>query len=53
MLASLDGLCAVLGSNRSVVLAELGPDDGDRATLLLALKQRGTAGVLRHSSNCC
>src|SRR5262249_3106853 len=44
MLSTLHGLRAVPGCNRRVVLAELAPGDGDRATLLSTMKQGGTAG---------
>jgi hypothetical protein len=42
MLAPLDDLHAVLGCNRSVVLAELRARQGDRAALFAALEQGGT-----------
>src|SRR5262249_55640010 len=53
MLSALDGLRAVLGGNRVVVIAEPGSGRGDRATLLAAVEQGVAARVLGHSSNCC
>jgi len=53
MLTALDDFSTMFGSSRVVVLAEVGTGQGDRAALLPTLKNRGTAGVRRHGSNCC
>jgi len=53
MLSTLDGLRAVLGSNRVMVLAELGAGYGDRAAPVPTLQQSGAARVLGHDSNSC
>jgi hypothetical protein len=53
MFSPLDGLRAVLGSDRCVVLAELLAGHGGRAATLSTLKHRGTAEMLGHSPNCC